>query len=178
MVIDLIGESVELTVSENTRETVNAVRELSRDTNKPLSVKEISEKLKLDKSTTLRRVRVAIDQGYLKNLEEKKGRTAKIIIGIDLPEETKILPTVDEIEGCRVASNSEGNNVPPGVNDKNNEIHLDELPDDINAWPEELKEAFEERAAVLEFEGGMGKKEAEVMAEKMERGEKIRNNPI
>lgn len=94
LIIDIVSEGVQATVSETTRETVTAVAAISP---KPVSVKRLAEKLALDESTTSRRVRVAISGGYLVNHEEKKGKPAKLGIGEALPEEEPVLPHPDSL---------------------------------------------------------------------------------
>ena len=44
-----------------------------------------------------RRVRVAIDGGYLRNLKDKRGRPAWIALGDPLPDDVPILPTVEVV---------------------------------------------------------------------------------
>jgi hypothetical protein len=62
-------------------------------------------------------VRTAIGRGYLKNLEDRKGRPARLIIGEDMPEDTEILPLPedleDEMSGCAVDRDLEGIEHPP-----------------------------------------------------------------
>lgn len=43
------------------------------------------------------------------------------------------------------------------------------LPDDRNSWPEDWRERFEERAAIMEYEGGLSEEEAEREAEQQVR---------
>lgn len=40
----------------------------------------------------------------------------------------------------------------------------------VATWPESLRENFEERAAIMEYEGGMSRVEAEVAAWELLRG--------
>jgi hypothetical protein len=93
LVSEFISEGVGALVTEATRETVLAVRDLKEEL-KNIRVKDVADKLDLDKSTTGRRVRKAISQGYLQNLEEKKHRPYKLDIDAPLPEEVEILPAV------------------------------------------------------------------------------------
>jgi hypothetical protein len=54
-------------------------------------------------------VRVAIDAGYLRNLEERRGRPARLELGEPLPDDLEILPCPDLIEDrCTVARRSGG----------------------------------------------------------------------
>ncbi len=63
-------------------------------------ITEIAKKLELDRSSAWRRVRSAIERGYAKNLEDRKGRPARLVPGDPLPGTSRScrLPS-----GCRVA---------------------------------------------------------------------------
>ena len=52
----------------------------------------VAEKLQLDKSNVSRRLRVAADGGYLRNLEDKRGKPGRWVIGDPLPESVDLLP--------------------------------------------------------------------------------------
>ena len=39
------------------------------------------------------------------------------------------------------------------------------LPDDVNDWPEDWQDEFEERAAIMEYDGNLSRDEAEQWAE-------------
>jgi hypothetical protein len=96
LVSGLLNETVEATVSDQTREAVEVVARLTRDGNPP-NVKRVAEELNLDKSAALRRIRVAIDSGYLQNLEDRKGQPAKLKLGDPMPEEEGILPSPEKL---------------------------------------------------------------------------------
>jgi hypothetical protein len=78
------------TVPETVRETVQAVHDLALELG--ATVRDIALKLTLDRSATQRRVQAARERGYLLNLEEKRGRPARYVIGDPLPEELDLLP--------------------------------------------------------------------------------------
>lgn len=90
LVADLIADGVGATVSETIRETVEVVSE--KDTGEGVTVKVVSEHLKLDRSSAHRRIQAARDKGYLVNLEEKRGRPARYAIQDPLPEDQELLP--------------------------------------------------------------------------------------
>jgi hypothetical protein len=123
LVADVIAEGVGSTVSDIVRETVAAVAALTAGTDgadddeRGASARRIGERLDLDKSTVSRRIRTAADDGYLRNLEQRRGRPGRWVIGDPLPEEMALLPqphnlTADESAGpeggCTVAPDSEG----------------------------------------------------------------------
>jgi hypothetical protein len=98
LVADLVSESVEATVPATVRETVEKLRLLCSDESDPVTIVKLAEELELDKSTAWRRVRTAIDRGYVKNLEDRKGRPAQLVPGERLPDDVEILPTVERLQ--------------------------------------------------------------------------------
>jgi hypothetical protein len=61
------------------------------------NIKYLGEVLRLDYSATHRRVGMALAGGYLKNLEDRKGKPSRLVIGDPLPEDRRILPTIAEL---------------------------------------------------------------------------------
>jgi hypothetical protein len=110
IVIDFISQGVDATVPKIVRDAVTAVTELAtEDGCDGVSLTKLAKKLGLDKSSTSRRANDAIARGYLKNLEEKKGRSARLVIGDPLPADLEVLPTVATLrERCSVAPLQEG----------------------------------------------------------------------
>jgi hypothetical protein len=116
LVEDLIAEGMEATVSPAARETVAAVGELvavAEGECQGVTIAAVAQRLKLDKSAASRRVRAAIDKGYLKNLEDHRGRPARLLPGDPLPEVHEVLPRSDTLNealqgsgGCTVAVSS------------------------------------------------------------------------
>ena len=94
LVAELFAEGIEATVSTTVRETVDAVAALKRD---EVSLRELAAKLALDKSVTSRRLRQATEFGYLVNLETRRGRPARIVLGDPMPEVVKLLPEPAEL---------------------------------------------------------------------------------
>ncbi|MDP9480782.1 MAG: hypothetical protein M3R38_34820, partial [Actinomycetota bacterium] len=93
LVADLVAEGVEATVPTIVRETVEAVERLIRDGDEEHATnRSVAEDLRIDKSAASRRVRVAVDRGYLRNLEDRKGRPARLVLGESMPEDAEILP--------------------------------------------------------------------------------------
>jgi hypothetical protein len=93
-VAKLFAEGVEAMVSTTVRETVDAVAALYKD---QVALGEFAAKLALDKSATSRRLRDATDRGYLVNLETRRGRPARIILGDPMREMLKLLPEPSEL---------------------------------------------------------------------------------
>ena len=102
LVYDLIAEGLEATVSPTTRETVAAVPEHSNG----VTLRQIATTLALDKAAASRRVKTAIERGYLTNLADgTRGKSMQLVRGDPLPEDTEILPTVDAV-ACLVSADS------------------------------------------------------------------------
>jgi hypothetical protein len=109
LVANLISQGVDATVPKPIRETVIAVSELQSETSLDVSVANLAKKLHLDKSSASRRVSSATAMGYLKNLEDKRGRPARLVTGDPLPHDIDVLPTVETLtERCSVAPLREG----------------------------------------------------------------------
>ena len=113
LVVDIVSEGVEATVSTAVREVVVAVEALAviDDDGEPIGVSltQIAKLLEVDKASASRRWRVARDRGYLQNLETRRGRPARIVIAEPLPDDIEILPSPKTLEErCGVAGESGG----------------------------------------------------------------------
>jgi len=123
LIADLVAEGVEATVSATMRETVTAVLASLRGVaDATVSVTAVARHMKLDRSAVSRRINAAIDRGYLKNLEEKRGQPARICLGDALPEDADVLPSADSLRKallCSGAGVSEGipSPLPPETSD-------------------------------------------------------------
>jgi hypothetical protein len=121
IVEQLIGEAAERTIPETVRETVAKVDELTAGGGEA-SLPEIAKALDLDKSAASRRVRVALNRGYLKNLEEKRGRPSRVVLGDPLPEDVDILPTVEVLQCCSASPGGEADFDPETAGDDDAEV--------------------------------------------------------
>jgi hypothetical protein len=96
LVADYVTEGAGATVSSLTRDTVEAVKRLSPSA-EPVSVSAVARALQIDRSSASRRVNVALERGFLKNLETVQGRPFKLVIGDPLPADEPILPDVETL---------------------------------------------------------------------------------
>ena len=126
LVADLVSEGVEATVPPTVRKTVSALNALHAEGGEPVMITEIAKVLELDKSSAWRRVRIAIERGYAKNLEDRKGRPARLVPGDPLPADIEILPAPERLQGCTVAG------VREGVDQKK---FLDDSPEEDGTYP-------------------------------------------
>ena len=93
LVADLVAEGVEATVPPIVRETVKAVKSLTDSGLLDVPLPPLMKALKLDRGPVSRRVRAAIDRGYLNNNETRKGRPMRLVMGDPMPENLEILPS-------------------------------------------------------------------------------------
>lgn len=102
LVIEIVGEGVQASVSKQIRETVNMVATLiakAQQHGKPteISSAQLANALGLDKSAAGRRARQAIHEGYLINLETREKQPARYVVGDPMPADKSILPDPDQL---------------------------------------------------------------------------------
>jgi biotin operon repressor len=97
LVIDIVSEGIDKAVNAGIRKTVEKVSELSKGTCEVSQIK-LAESMNLSRSTISRRVKVAIEMGYLINHEDQRGRPHRLLPGDPLPKDTTVLPTPDDLE--------------------------------------------------------------------------------
>jgi hypothetical protein len=95
LVADLVADEVEATVPPAVRETVQAV--VAADARDGVSLTELAKALGIDKSAASRRWQTARARGYLKNLEDKRGRPARITAADPLPDDVHVLPFASQL---------------------------------------------------------------------------------
>lgn len=95
LVLPVVSEGVRATVAPTIRETVAAVETLTAEHPDGVTAAEVARVLTLDKSTARRRLLAASDEGYLVNLEDRRGRPGRYVLGEELPEEREILPPLE-----------------------------------------------------------------------------------
>jgi hypothetical protein len=101
VVVDILSEGIDATVGLTLRETVEAVKNLTGARVKTVSITQLARELNLDKSATSRRVKEALDLGYLRNHAKRKGLPARLVVGDPLPENIEVLPDAEVLQCCR-----------------------------------------------------------------------------
>ncbi len=103
LVADLVAEGVDATVAQTVRETVEVVRKLVEDADgDSVSRAPIAQELVLDGSATSRRLQTAIRRGFVKNLEDRKGKPGRYVVGDPMPADVVVLPTPEEVvQSCK-----------------------------------------------------------------------------
>jgi len=108
LVADLVAEGVDATVKPEVRETVEAASRLLDGGEAEVRQTDLARALKLDKASISRRAAAALDGGFLKNLEDRKGRPARLVLGDPLPGDLEVLPSAERLaadhplHGCAV----------------------------------------------------------------------------
>jgi hypothetical protein len=137
LIADLVAEGVDATVKPEIREVVLAVKHLINCGRQEVRQVDLRAVLKLDKSAISRRVAGALDAGFLKNEEDRKGRPARLVLGDPLPEDREVLPRPEELQidaglhGCAVGEDEE---MPPSWMD--GEAGLGDGQSDPFPWAE------------------------------------------
>ena len=100
LVEGIVSEGVQATLSPAVRETVEAVRALTLDSGvSATGTKEVAEYLGIGRSAAQRRIAVARVEGYIVNLEDKRGKPAQLVLDEPVPAEASVLPTVEKLTG-------------------------------------------------------------------------------
>ena len=110
----LVAEGAEATVRREVREVVETVARLLHDGRTEVRQSDLTKALRLDKSVISRRVGCAVDGGVLRNLEDRRGRPARLVLGDPIPDDVEVLPRPERLHGCTVAQGDEHPS-PPAV---------------------------------------------------------------
>ena len=90
------------------------MKDLITDDREQVSLVELMGELSLDRSAVSRRVALARDRGYLRNLQTKKGKAARLVLGDPLPKNVEILPSPAALaEALQCCSVDRGDTDPP-----------------------------------------------------------------
>jgi hypothetical protein len=145
LIADVISQGVGHTVSDTVRETVAAVTVLAPNHPTGVTAAAVAARLRLDRSTASRRLSVAGHGGYVRNLEDRKGRSGRWEIAEPLPEARALLPPACDLRcnpstvapqgeeggGCAVAT--------PAQEEPLDRVPVDD-PDsvDLGAWTSDI----------------------------------------
>jgi hypothetical protein len=98
LVNDILSEGIEIGVSANVRETRQAVADLIVGGVAAVPLPQLARALRLDKSVVSRRVAKAVELGYLRNLETRRGQPARVVLADDIPDQVSLLPEPEVLE--------------------------------------------------------------------------------
>ena len=95
----LVSEGAGIAVSAELLDTITALKgaTVKIPSDDGATAYEISKLLGLDKSTALRRLRVAVEKGFAVNLEQRRGQPGKYRLTDQEVEAENLLPSADEI---------------------------------------------------------------------------------
>jgi hypothetical protein len=99
LVADVLAEGVGSTVSEQMRQTVEAVARLAPRHKDGVTAAVVAVELDLDKSAARRRLKAAADKDYVKNLEERRGQPGRWVTDEPLPDTVALLPDPEAVAG-------------------------------------------------------------------------------
>jgi hypothetical protein len=102
LILPVVSQGTGAAVSETIRETVAAVEELAVDHPEGVPASALGRLLELDKSAARRRLLSAMDGGYVRNQEERRGRPGRYILGEAMPEYVEILPLLPDDGGSGI----------------------------------------------------------------------------
>jgi DNA-binding transcriptional ArsR family regulator len=120
LVADIMAQGVGATVSETVRQTVEAVAAIAPPSG--VELRPLAEKLGLDKSNVSRRLRQAADGGYVRDLEEKKGKPGRWVIGDPLPEAAELLPDPAQLRNSTQQPDQDRCGVAVGSDEKSTDL--------------------------------------------------------
>jgi hypothetical protein len=109
IVADIVAEGLGATVSAAMRETVENVEKLAGTDG--VTAADLGRALELDKSAARRRLRAAGHRGYVKNLEERRGRPGRYVTDDPLPDQVDVLPPPDHLTEDKSPGKASGGTV-------------------------------------------------------------------
>jgi hypothetical protein len=141
LVADLVAEGVDVTVKPEIREVVETTVRLLAEGRDEVRQADLKGALNLDKSAISRRVAGALDGGFLKNLEDRKGRPARLVLGDALPANREVLPAPeqligsDRLHGCAVDRGDMAAPTPPAADQgSNSDETSQDAPPKTSQW--------------------------------------------
>jgi hypothetical protein len=134
LIAELISDGAEATVPHIVRETVDVVERLIEDSGEEsVNVRQEGAELDLEYQPAYRRCKMAEEAGFLKNLQDRKGKPARLVIGDAMPEDVEILPRPEALGVFTYLNFSGGVNIPPPPS---------EIPGDVESESEREEEAL------------------------------------
>jgi hypothetical protein len=98
LVGDLISEAIGAGVPATVRATVGAVAMVTGELGHAhATVRDVARGLDIERSSAQRRLTTAVQHGYLKNTQDRRGQPAQYVTGDPLPGSDAVLPPVAQI---------------------------------------------------------------------------------
>lgn len=113
----VIAQGIDAGVSDGVREVVEAVARLVKDHGDGVSQAMLVAHLGIDKAAVSRRVKSALSNGYLRNLEDRRGHASRLVPGEPLPGREPVLPMLDRTTPTPLPKQSQHVNGSAGVDE-------------------------------------------------------------
>lgn len=97
LVSPIIGQAIGRTVDPEIRQTVEAVEAIHDETDDYVQVIAVAKRLGLHKSTASRRVSKTEEAGFLRNIEQRRGRPAQLVVADPMPRDEPVLPPPEAV---------------------------------------------------------------------------------
>lgn len=94
---DLFGTAAADGLTQAQREAVDAVASLCSETETEVGLRQIAQRLGIDKSAAQRRLARPLTRGYVVNIEDRRGRPARLKPGDPLPDLRPAIPTPEAL---------------------------------------------------------------------------------
>jgi energy-coupling factor transporter ATP-binding protein EcfA2 len=107
---DVMAESSGKAVKDTIKETVDAVTKLMDTTEQKagdtsgVTAQQVGRHLKLDKSVAHRRLQAAVSEGFVSNLETRRGQPGKYVCSGQEIESEETLPTIEKLLSVSIPS--------------------------------------------------------------------------
>jgi energy-coupling factor transporter ATP-binding protein EcfA2 len=143
LVVDVMSEAVEAGVTADIAQFVHAVERLQQN-NAGVNIAAVQRELGLDKVSAWRRAKKALKGGFIRNLEDRKYRSAFLVLADPLPEDTDLLPSPEalEMEVLRFQATGMEPTPPPDT--------AELLPEDTDLFPSPEMEVLRFQATGME----------------------------
>lgn len=164
----IVAESAGVAVRPGLQETIEAVEKATAGlaTHEGATAAQVGKLLRLDKPTAWRRLKAAMVEGFIVNLETKRGQPGRYRCTGQKIEPVEILPSPETLEGamqpaqpCNRTNNRQPFEIVSGCATGCTVASVARGVEDDDACV-----AFEERVAILEYDGGLSREEAEALA--------------
>lgn len=158
----IVAEASGVSIQKEVQETIEAVTTATAGlaSDEGATADKIAKLLRLDRSSAWRRLRVAMNKGFIVNLETRRGQPGRYRLTDQEVEAEELLPSPEALLGATQP-------VQPRNRTHNRQVFedLSDCGTGCTVAPiSEEETAFEERAAIYEYDGGLSREEAEAAA--------------
>jgi phage/plasmid primase-like uncharacterized protein len=105
LMADLMATAAEMKVRGAVLDVVDKLKQMvtenpvfAREPDAGITIRQLTRRLRLDRSSTYRRLTQALEMGLVKNLEGRQGRPARYLPTNERPRVAKLLPSVEDLK--------------------------------------------------------------------------------